>query len=228
MQQVNRNCFPALLKLDGPQFKLTMDAFVWGLKHTMRDIADIGLTILLELINNFAAADGSVSNAFFQQYYLSMLQDLFFVLTDSEHKAGFKNQSILLARLFYLVESGSIQAPLWDASQINDPSMTNQQYLRQYCSNLLSSAFPHVQQSQIQAFVSGLCELNQDPIRFKLNLRDFLIQLKEYAGEDTDDIYKQEAQEEKEKKDAEEKNKALTIPGMVKPSELPPNEDEEL
>lgn len=228
MQMVNRNCFPALLKLDGPQFKLTMDAFVWGLKHTMRDIADTGLTILLELINNFAAADSSVSNAFFQQYFLSMLQDLFFVLTDSEHKSGFKNQSILLARLFYLVESGTIQAPLFDAAAVSDPSMTNQQFVRQYCANLLGTAFPHVQQGHIQSFVTGLLELNQDPIKFKLNLRDFLIQLKEFSGDDTDDLYKQEAQEEKEKKDAEDREKALNIPGMVKPSELPPNEDEEL
>ena len=228
MRAVNQNCFPALLKLDSVQFKLTMDAFVWGLKHTMRDIADTGLTILLELINNFAQSDDGVSNAFFQQYFLSMLQDLFFVLTDSEHKSGFKNQSILLARLFFLAESGAIQAPLFDASQVNDPSMTNQQYVRVYCVNLLGSAFPHMQQAQVQAFVTGLCELNQDPIKFKLNLRDFLIQLKEFSGEDADAIYAQEAQEDKERKEREEREKALTVPGMVKPSELPPNEDEEL
>jgi len=228
MRAVNFNCFPALLKLDSAQFKLTMDAFVWGLKHTMRDIADTGLTILLELINNFAAAETSVANSFFQQYFLSMLQDLFFVLTDSEHKSGFKNQSILLQRLFYLVESGTIQAPLFDPAQVNDPNMTNQQFIRTYCTSLLSSAFPHVQQSQIQTFVTGLCELNQDPIKFKLNLRDFLIQLKEYSGEDTDDIYRQEAQEEKERKEKEEREKAQNIPGMLKPSEMPPNEDEEL
>jgi exportin-1 len=229
MRAVNQNCFPALLKLDGDQFKLTMDAFVWGLKHTMRDIADTGLTILLELINNFASAgDPAIANAFFQQYFLSMLQDLFFVLTDSEHKSGFKNQSILLARLFDLVESGQIQAPLFDPAQVSEPNMTNQQFIRGYVANMLSNAFPHMQASQIQTFVTGLCELNQDPIKFKLNLRDFLIQLKEFSGENTDAIYAQEAAEEKEKKEKEEREKNLHIPGMIKPSELPPNEDEEL
>lgn len=222
------NCFPALLKLNEQQFKLTMDAFMWGLKHTMRDIADTGLSILLELINNFASADVAVSNAFFQQYFLGMLQDLFFVLTDSEHKSGFKNQSVLLARLFYLVESGSIQAPLFDPATVDNPNMTNQEFIRGYCANLLSSAFPHVQRSQIETFVTGLCELNQDFVKFKLNLRDFLIQLREYSGEDAEEIYRQEAQEEKEKKDAAEREKQLHIPGMIKPSELPPNEDEEL
>lgn len=228
MRAVNMNCFPALLKLNEQQFKLTMDAFMWGLKHTMRDIADTGLNILLELINNFASSDAAVSNAFFQQYFLGMLQDLFFVLTDSEHKSGFKNQSVLLARLFYLVESGAIQAPLFDPTQVENPNMTNQEFIRGYCANLLQSAFPHVQRTQIETFVTGLCELNQDFVKFKLNLRDFLIQLREYSGEEADDIYRQEAQEEKEKKDAEEREKQLHIPGMIKPSELPPNEDEEL
>lgn len=44
--------------------------------------------VLLEIVNNFAGAEEPIANAFFQQYYLSMLQDTFFVLTDSDHKSG--------------------------------------------------------------------------------------------------------------------------------------------
>jgi exportin-1 len=54
----------------------------------MRDISDLGLTICLELITNFSKTDISVSNAFFQSYYLSILQDIFFVLTNTFHKSG--------------------------------------------------------------------------------------------------------------------------------------------
>lgn len=32
----------ALLQVPAPQFKLLMDAFVWGFKHTMRNVAEIG------------------------------------------------------------------------------------------------------------------------------------------------------------------------------------------
>lgn len=53
LRAVNMQCFDALLKLPSPQFKLIMDSIVWGIKHTMRDIADIGLrcvpVLLLEL-----------------------------------------------------------------------------------------------------------------------------------------------------------------------------------
>ena len=33
----------ALLELPAPQFKLLMDSIIWAIKHTMRDIAEIGL-----------------------------------------------------------------------------------------------------------------------------------------------------------------------------------------
>ena len=128
----------------------------------MRDIADTGLNstyyrgcsmgvlsdafflVCLEIVNNFsAAADPAVTTAFFQQYFLSIIQDIFFVLTDADHKSGFKLQSVMLARMFQLVELNVIQTPLYDPSQV-DPSMTNVIFLREYTANLLKTAFPHV------------------------------------------------------------------------------------
>jgi exportin-1 len=102
--------------------------------------------VCLEVVNNFAnAGEPSVSNAFFQQYYLSIVQDVFFVLTDTDHKSGFKLQSALLARMFQLVELNAIQTPLFDPSQVSDPSATNAMFLKEYTANLLKNAFPHVQ-----------------------------------------------------------------------------------
>lgn len=143
------------------QFKLFMDSIIWAIKHTMRDIAEIGLNcmcasrfdcattnsgaVCLEVINNFAGAEIAVSNAFLQQYFLSIMQDIFFVLTDTDHKSGFKLQSMLLARMFQLVETGHITVPLFDPAQVPDPSMSDSTFLKEYTANLLKSAFPHVQ-----------------------------------------------------------------------------------
>lgn len=80
-------------------------------------------------------------NAFFQQYFLNILQDIFFVLTDTDHKSGFKLQSVMLARMFQLVETGAIQLPLDPAGA----SSNNTTFLRDYTANLLKNAFPHVQ-----------------------------------------------------------------------------------
>lgn len=99
----------------------------------------------LEVINNFATADSGVANAFFQQYFLIIMQDIFYVLTDTDHKSGFKLQSMLLARMFQLVETNQITVPLFDPSQVPDPNISNAVFLREYTANLLKSAFPHVQ-----------------------------------------------------------------------------------
>ena len=99
----------------------------------------------LEVINNFASADATVSNVFFQQYFLSVMQDIFYVLTDTDHKSGFKLQSMLLARMFQLVETNQISVPLFDPATVPDPNISNSLYLREYTANLLKNAFPHVQ-----------------------------------------------------------------------------------
>jgi exportin-1 len=88
IQAINMNCFPALLRLPPADFSLFLDSIVWAFKHTMRDVADTGLIVCLELVNNFAASDVQSSASFFQQHYLRLLQDVFVVLTDTEHKAG--------------------------------------------------------------------------------------------------------------------------------------------
>lgn len=96
-------------------------------------------------MNNFAThADQSVTNAFFQQYFLNIVQDIFFVLTDADHKSGFKLQSLLLARMFQLVEMGVVQSPLFDPAQVPDPNISNSTFLKEYTANLLKTAFPHV------------------------------------------------------------------------------------
>jgi len=160
LRAINLNCFPALLSLPPPQFKLFMDSIVWAIKHTMRDIAETGLnreerfvlsrvflnnsiSVSLEVVNNFANADPSIANSFFQQYYLSILQDTFYVLTDADHKSGFKLQALLLARMIQLVAIDAIKAPLFDTAVVTDSNMTNAAFVRDYTANLLKSAFPH-------------------------------------------------------------------------------------
>ncbi|KAH7924554.1 hypothetical protein BV22DRAFT_1012975 [Leucogyrophana mollusca] len=220
LRAINLNNFPALLGIPPPQFKLFMDSIIWAIKHTMRDIADTGLNLCLEVVNNFASAETAVSNAFFQQYFLSIVQDIFFVLTDADHKSGFKLQSLLLARMFQLVETNQIQAPLFDPAQMADPNISNSAFLKEYCANLLKTAFPHVQNSQVQVFVTGLGEFHSDINRFKLTLRDFLIQLKEFSSGDNAELYLEEKENEAQMKAQAEREFAMRIPGMLKPSQL--------
>ncbi|KAF1802666.1 CRM1 C terminal-domain-containing protein [Mucor lusitanicus] len=226
LRAINFKCFPALLELSPDQFKLFIDSIVWGFKHTMRDIADVSLATCEELLLNIRQTDAAIAGAFYQSYYLNILQDIFFVLTDRDHKSGFKGQTEVLAQLFNLVTSNQIKVPLFDPSQMSDPTMSNAQFLEQYVSALLQNAFPHLQSNQIKVFVMALMEYNTTPPKFKLEVRDFLIQLKEFAGENSE-LYLEEKEAQMEEKRRQEREKALLIPGMVKPSELPAMEEDE-
>lgn len=226
LRAINTTCFPALLTLPPADFKLIMDSTVWAIKHTMRDISEIGLGLANEIIDNFASSAPNISNAFFQQFFLSLLQDIFFVLTDTDHKSGFKQQSIVLARMFQLVMTGKITAPLFDPATVGNPSMTNQEFLKIYTANLLKTAFPHLSNVQVQACVLQMSEFHSDPNKFKLALRDFLVQLKEFSG-DNADLFIDEKEAEAQRKATAEREAALRIPGMLKPSQID-QEDEDL
>jgi len=125
----------------------------------------------------------------------------------------------MLARMFQLVELNVIQTPLYDPSQV-DASMTNVIFLREYTANLLKTAFPHVQNSQLQTFVTSLTETHNDINRFKLALRDFLIQLKEFSAGDNAELFLEEKEIESQQKAEAELQTAMRIPGMLKPSQM--------
>lgn len=226
LRAINVSCFTALLALEPNRFKLMMDSVIWAIKHITRDIADMGLAILLELFSNISThTDPPTAAAFFQQYYLGILQDIFFVLTDADHKSGFKGQSQVLARMWGLVESSSIAGPLFNPAE-HDATMDNARFLKEYTFNLLSTAFPHVQPLIIQQFITGCSETYSDAARFKSNLRDFLISLREYSGT-SDGQHHDLFQEDKEALAAAKAQEQAAIPGMIKPSEIK-DEDEEI
>ena len=54
---------------------------------------------------------------------------------------------------------------------------------------------------------------------FKTALRDFLIQLKEFAG-DNQELYLEEKEAAARQKAEEERQQAMRIPGMLKPSQI--------
>lgn len=72
----------------------------------------------------------------------------------------------------------------------------------------------------------ALFEYNNDAAKFKLEVRDFLIQLKEFAGENAE-LYLEEKEMEMEQKRKAEREKALSVPGMVKPADLPTMDEDE-
>jgi exportin-1 len=71
----------------------------------------------------------------------------------------------------------------------------------------------------VELFVPGLFIHYSDHAKFKLHLRDSLIQLKEFVGENNADLYLKEQEKDLEMKKQQELDKAMRLPGLLKPSE---------
>nr|GLL19917.1 protein EXPORTIN 1A isoform X1 [Ipomoea trifida] len=206
LRAIATHCFPALIRLSSEQLKLVMDSIIWAFRHTERNIAETGLNLLLEMLKNFQASE--FCNQFYRTYFLTIEQEIFAVLTDTFHKPGFK--------LHVLVESGMLTEPLWDASTVSYSYPNNAVFVREYTIKLLSTSFPNMTSSEVTQFVSALFESTTDLSVFKNNIRDFLVQSKEFSAQDNKDLYAEEAAAQRER----DRQRMLSIPGLIAPNEI--------
>ncbi|GFY83939.1 exportin 1A [Actinidia rufa] len=206
LRAIATHCFPALICLSSQQLKLVMDSIIWAFRHTERNIAETGLNLLVEMLKNFQASE--FCNQFYQTYFVTIEQEIFAVLTDSFHKPGFK--------LHVLAESGSLTEPLWDVTTVTYPYPNNAMFVREYTIKLLGTSFPNMTATEVTQFVNGLFESRNDLSTFKNHIRDFLVQSKEFSAQDNKDLYAEEAAAQRER----ERQRMLTIPGLIAPNEI--------
>merc|ERR1712137_1114040 len=96
LQAVNLYCFESFLSIPATQFKLVLDSIIWAFKHTMRNVADTGLNILFQLLQN-VSGNPEAAQSFYQTYYTDILQHMFSVVTDTSHTAGLTMHATILA-----------------------------------------------------------------------------------------------------------------------------------
>ena len=174
IREANTHCFEGLFV---PMHqKLIVDSVIWASKHTERNISEMGLEVLMELLSNLSRSEESTAQAFYQAYLLIIIQDVLGLLTDRLHKSGFKLQAAALRIIFHAVQSGQVRVPLFEGG--NNAGESNAIGLRNHVGSLLLSAFPNLTRSQVAAFVMGLFDENMDLAQFKQHMRDFLIQIK--------------------------------------------------
>ena len=219
LKAVTQYCFEAISNMPDDAQKKVVDSVVWAFKHTERNISETGLQILQSLLIN-VHQNPAVAQAFYSRYYLSLLQDILYVLTDRLHKSAFKLHAVILERMFMLVKTNQIQTPLFDTSKF-PPNTTNQVFLRDYVTNMISTAFPNVGKSVVYDFVVGLFATGEDAsfkggkesAAFKTHLRDFLIRLKEFSatGDDNSQLYLEEAEQKK----LQLQQQRAAVPGLL-------------
>jgi len=218
LKAINLHTFSALFNIPPEHQKLVVDSVVWAIKHTERNIADTGLDILHDLLINVGKTP-HVAQGFYQQFLLSLIQEVFAVLTDRMHKSGFRMHSTILRMMFHLVQTNQVTVPLFDPST-QPPGQMNPAFVRDYISNLLQSSFPNLTRSQVVKFVEGMFDIKMDLPSFKQHLRDFLIQLKEFSVEDNSGLFGEEAEMESRQREETLRQHRSAVPGLLKPDEV--------
>jgi len=220
LRTINKHCFPVLLQLPPVIFAQTVQACLWAAQHDNRDVEEVGLSLTLEIVRNVASmGDMNIVNQFFQQFTKLILGDTFSVLTDPDHRSGFALQTDILATFVAIVDQNKLTVPLYKEQDEAPAGTSNSVYLRQYLAQSLKNAFPHVQDQQIAQFVDALFASYGDRQRFVSHVRDFLVQIKDFGGDDAW-LYAEERQHQIEEQQAKQHERDMLVGGLVKPADL--------
>jgi exportin-1 len=179
---ITMHAFPALLRIPPPAREVVVRSVVWAFKHTARDVGELGLSILEQLLERMCLAGPDVANEFFSAHLLNLLRDLLEAVTDRLHKAHLKQHARLLQLICGLVETGRVGVNLWEcpaavacgatASFTQTPGAvaTNQFFVRFFLRGIVSGAFPNVAPAGMTAFVEGLFVGAKDAKAYKTHL----------------------------------------------------------
>jgi exportin-1 len=136
-------CLEGLFQTSDESFKVFIDSIIWAIKHYQIELAEIGLETMNELLSKVVMNQG-VANLFFQNFYMLILQDAFYVLTDSLHKSGFYKQALIIMKLIAVVENQMFEGKL------SEDYPTNKEYVIAYLSDVLVKLFPNTSKLQIE------------------------------------------------------------------------------
>ena len=213
LRAVVQHCFRAICALSPEQIGLLIDSIVWAFRHTERNVADLGLNLLLELLQRIQKSE--FVNVFHQKHCVQLVREIVAAMTDTFHKPGFKLHVLILQHLFSVVADPVVlTVPIWEQGQGQYPS--NEVFVREHLKGMLATSFPNLTSMQVEAVVGGMFDLRKDYGSFKNHLRDFLVQSKEFATADNAELYAEETAAAREN----EKQRLSTISGMVKSDQI--------
>jgi len=199
-----------LFEANEDNFKIWIDSILWAIKHYQIELAEIGLDTMNELLSK-VVSNQSIANVFFQNFYMVILQDAFYVLTDSLHKSGFYKQALIIMKMIAVVENQMFEGKL------SENYSSNKEYVIEFLSDVMVKLYTNTNKVQIQTFVLNMFNKWNDKKEFVNTLRDFLVWLKEFVGEDQDELYKQEREMALKEAQEKEDTRKQAIPGLVKP-----------
>lgn len=179
LEAITKHCFMAFGDMSKDQFEMVVQAIIWGFQHPIRNIAETSLRILLELLSKVAES-GDFAQTFYGTFFLTIMEAVLVVVTDSLHYSELKEHSQILCRMFWLIESGGVQVHL----NPENPNQPNTEFIAQWIQMKLKAEFPELLPEQLEFNARAFFAYNRDPAKFQSHLRDFLVESKEATGAD--------------------------------------------
>ncbi|GFE55001.1 exportin 1 [Babesia ovis] len=221
LQKCTKHCFDGILLLPSERLRSYVMSLIWAFKHEHPSVAEKGLTVVREFLNNLMLLDrrndqGSHQSAvlsFCRNYYYLLLKEILGVLTDTLHKSGFRLQTEILRILIRFLECGTVNDPGSDLTRVQ---------VMKYLVELLANSFVTLNSKQIETFVVDLFNFSGEtiaeqsdsmasgqPLKFQTHVKDFLLSLKEFAGsgDEFERIFEQDRQSAMERARAIEQRK---------------------
>ncbi|SMN20770.1 similar to Saccharomyces cerevisiae YGR218W CRM1 Major karyopherin, involved in export of proteins, RNAs, and ribosomal subunits from the nucleus [Maudiozyma saulgeensis] len=186
--------FPVLIEFptDG-FFNMFFDTICWSFKHHNREIEETGLQIAIDMLNNVDRLNDNTEfqAKFYEIYYLKLINEILYAITDSDHQPAFAKQALLFRNLLMLSYDNRIPVSLVNTEGISG-NFSNTIYLNEYITKLLTTAFPNLTVTQIESFLNALMKNYNNVAIFTNTVSDFIIQSKEIGADPTDYFYDEE------------------------------------
>eukprot|EP00762_Andalucia_godoyi_P002986 ANDGO_04130.mRNA.1 Protein EXPORTIN 1B len=199
-------------RISQQHFKFCVDSGVWAAKHTDRESSETGLSLLLDLLQNIdglfpgttvaqfhnpvqaafslsaplgpglvpqiTSNEQQIASLFYSSYLVPILEAVLEVMTDGAHKAGFKFQALIVMHICHLVALNRVPVAILSAAAPQQNGAVLAAYLR----DLLQRGFTNLVPTQTATIVDKWFDIRQDFQHLKVDMRDFLVQLKQFSN----------------------------------------------
>ena len=205
------NSFESLFRAQNFSFnKSVIDTITFAINHKTPSMSETGLETLLILLQKVITVKNidyqNIVDPFFKNYFLLLLGDVFHTMTDGFHQNGFKLQVKVMQILIRVIDEKVIKENLFDENQNNKTFFLNR-LLTEIFQN-----FQNIKQTQGEALCLAMINSCSDDHKFKSVMRDFLVSLKSFIG-NNEALWEEEKRKELELAQRLEEQKKSFLPG---------------
>ena len=206
------NSFESLFRVQNLSFnKEVIDTITFAINHSTPSMSETGLETLIILLEKVISVGNidlqNIIDPFFSNYFYIIFNDVFNTMTDGFHQSGFKLQVKVIQILVKIIDEKRISEGLFNKDENNKIY-----FMKKLLSDILQS-FKNITQPQGETFCLALFNNCNNDHNFKSLMRDFLISLKSFIG-NNEALWEEEKKKELElaKKFEEQKRAFLPVP----------------